>query len=190
MIEGKTEQDPLRVWVPGCSTGEEAYSIAIVLAEYLGERLGKIPVQIFATDLSESSIEHARAGVYAGTTLAEVRPERLARFFVKSNGNYQVTQSIRDMCTFARQDLTQDPPFSRIDLISCRNVLIYLEPLLQKRILAAFHYALKGQGIPVAWQIGDSERIPGFVHRGREEGQVLSQESGSKQSPVQGGRRP
>jgi two-component system CheB/CheR fusion protein len=159
LIEGKTERDPLRVWVPGCSTGEEAYSIAIVLAEYLGERLGKIPVKIFATDLSESSIEHARAGVYAGTTLAEVRPERLARFFVKSNGNFQATQSIRDMCTFARQDLTQDPPFSRIDLISCRNVLIYLEPLLQKRILAAFHYALKDKGFLL---LGKSETLNAF----------------------------
>src|SRR5713101_2450506 len=159
LIEGKTERDPLRVWVPGCSTGEEAYSIAIVLAEYLGDRLGKVPVQIFATDISESSIEHARAGVYAGTTLAEVRPERLARFFVKSNGSYQVTQSIRDMCTFARQDLTQDPPFSRIDLISCRNVLIYLEPLLQKRVLAAFHYALKDKGFVL---LGKSETLNAF----------------------------
>src|SRR5258706_5136147 len=159
VIEGKTEQDPLRVWVPGCSTGEEAYSIAIVLAEYLGDRLGKVPLQIFATDLSETSIDHARAGVYAGTTLAEVRPERLARFFVKSNGNYRVIQSIRDMCTFARQDLTQDPPFSRIDLISCRNVLIYLEPLLQKRILAGFHYALKDKGIIL---LGKSETLNAF----------------------------
>src|SRR5258708_31024781 len=137
------EQEPVRVWVPGCSTGEEAYSIAILLAESIGHRSGKIPAQIFATDLSESSIEQARAGVYANPTLAEVRPERLAQFFVKSNGKYQVTQTIRDMCTFARQDLTQDPPFSRIDLISCRNVLIYLEPVLQKRILASFHHALK-----------------------------------------------
>jgi hypothetical protein len=159
LIEGKTEGDPLRVWVPGCSTGEEAYSIAIVLAEYLGDRLGKIPVQIFATDLSELAIEQAKAGLYSGTTLAEVRPERLSRFFVKSNGNYRVIQSIRDMCTFARQDLTQDPPSSRIDLISCRNVLIYLEPLLQKRIIAAFHYALKDKGFLV---LGKSETLNAF----------------------------
>jgi len=92
LIEGKTEQEPVRVWVPGCSTGEEAYSIAILLAESIGDRSGKIPVQIFATDLSESSIEQARAGVYASPTLVEVRPERLAQFFVKSNGKYQVTQ--------------------------------------------------------------------------------------------------
>src|SRR5258708_21778077 len=153
------EQEPVRVWVPGCSTGEEAYSIAILLAESIGDRSSKIPVQIFATDLSESSIEQARAGVYAGTTLAEVRPERLAQFFVKSSGKYKVTQAIRDMCNFARQDLTQDPPFSRIDLISCRNVLIYLEPVLQKRILASFHYALKDKGFLL---LGKSETLNAF----------------------------
>jgi two-component system CheB/CheR fusion protein len=159
LLEGKTERDPVRVWVPGCSSGEEAYSIAIVLAECLGGRLGKIRVQIFATDLSEPSIEQARAGVYTGTTLANVRPERLARFFVKSNGGYQVTQSLREMCTFARQDLTHDAPFSRIDLISCRNVLIYLEPLLQKRVLSAFHYALKDKGVLL---LGKSETLSAF----------------------------
>jgi two-component system CheB/CheR fusion protein len=146
----------LRVWVPGCSTGEEAYSIAIVVAEYLGDRLSKIPVRIFATDLSESAIDVARAGIYSGTTLAQVHHARLDRFFLKHNGGYQVTQSIRDLCTFARQDLTQDPPFSRLDLISCRNVLIYLEPPLQKRILAAFHYALNGKGFLL---LGKSETL-------------------------------
>src|SRR5204863_3752283 len=115
--------------------------------------------QIFATDLSESSIDHARAGLYARTTLAEVGPERLARFFVRTDGHYRVIQSIRDLCTFARQDLTQDPPFSRIDLISCRNVLIYLEPILQKRILASFHYALKDKGFLL---LGKSETLNAF----------------------------
>jgi two-component system CheB/CheR fusion protein len=156
LMAGKAEPDALRVWVPGCSTGEEAYSIAIVLAEYFGHRRGKTPVQIFATDLSEPAIDYARAGVYGGSTLAEVSPERLAQFFVKSNGRYQVAQSIRDMCTFARQDLTQDPPFSRIDLISCRNVLIYFEPLLQRKVLAAFHYALNKNGV---LQLGKSETL-------------------------------
>ena len=159
LLERRMEQDPLRVWVPGCSTGEEAYSIAIVLAESNGARSAKIPVQLFATDLSESSIEQARLGVYAGSTLAEVSPGRLAQFFVKSNGKYQITPTIRDMCTFARQDLTQDPPFSRIDLISCRNVLIYLEPLLQRSVLAAFHYALKDKGFLL---LGKSETLNAF----------------------------
>src|SRR5258708_10129043 len=116
-------------------------------------------MQTFAIDISEPAIAQARAGVYTGTTLAEVRQDRLAQFFVKSNGKYQVTQAIRDMCTFARQDLTQDPPFSRIDLISCRNVLIYLEPLLQKRIVASFHYALKDKGFLL---LGKSETLNAF----------------------------
>ncbi len=159
LIESRQEIKELRVWVAGCSTGEEAYSIAMVLAEHLGDRLEKLPVQIFGTDLNESSIEHARAGVYKGSALTEVRPERLERFFVKQNDGYRVTQSIRDMCTFARQDLTQDPAFSRIDLITCRNVLIYLEPLLQRKILASFHYALNNKGILL---LGKSETLNAF----------------------------
>ncbi len=159
LMKGREEGKALRVWVPGCSTGEEAYSIAMVLSEYLSGRRARTPVQIFATDLSEMSIDQARAGIYSGTTLADVSPERLAQFFVKSNGNYRVSQAIRDMCTFARQDLAQDPPFSRIDLISCRNVLIYFEPALQKRIVAAFHYALNNGGILL---LGKSESLSAF----------------------------
>ncbi|MGA7413482.1 MAG: chemotaxis protein CheB, partial [Bryobacteraceae bacterium] len=159
LLEGKGEGQPLRVWVPGCSTGEEAYSIAIVISEYLGDRKRKIPVQIFATDVSDRSIEHARAGIYAGSTLVGVGPERMRQFFSGSNGSHRVVQSIRDMCTFARQDLIQDPPFSRIDLISCRNVLIYLEPILQKRVAAAFHYALNSNGVLL---LGKSESLTSF----------------------------
>lgn len=159
LFEGKTQAKPLRVWVPGCSTGEEAYSIAITLVEYLGQKVRNVPVQIFATDVSEPSIEFARAGVYAGPTLAGVSPERLAQFFIKSNGSHRVSQLIRDLCTFARQDVIQDPPFSRIDLISCRNVLIYLEPVLQKRVLASFHYALNSNGILL---LGKSEALSAF----------------------------
>ncbi len=162
LIAGQIEAKALRVWVPGCSSGEEAYSIAMTLSECLGERLGKIPAQIFGTDLNEPLIDRARAGVYAGTTLAQVSPERLARFFVKGNGGYRVTQAIRDMCIFARQDLTRDPPFSRIDLISCRNVLIYLEPVLQKRILASFHYALNDNGILLLGKSETLNAVPGL----------------------------
>ncbi len=147
LLAKKADGDPFRIWVPGCSTGEEAYSIAIGISEFLGERLHKIPIQIFATDISERSIEQARAGIYAGSTLVAVSPELLQKFFTKSNGSQRVTQSVRDMCTFARQDLIKDPPFSRIDLISCRNVLIYLEPVLQRRVISAFHYALNPDGL-------------------------------------------
>src|SRR5437667_885131 len=122
----KERQRELRVWVPGCTTGEEVYSLAICILEVLGNQLSKIRVQIFGTDLSESVIEHARAGIYPGAIEKDVPRARLNRFFVKRDGSYQIHRSVRDICTFARQNLTADPPFSRLDLISCRNVLIYL----------------------------------------------------------------
>jgi two-component system CheB/CheR fusion protein len=159
LLEGKGKDDPLRIWVPGCSTGEEAYSIAIVLSECLGKRRASVPVRIFATDISEHSILRARAGVYAVSKMAPVSPVRRERVFVKSNDSFQVAEPIRDMCTFARHDLTRDPPFSRIDLISCRNVLIYLEPILQKRIFAVFHFALKSDGVLL---LGKSESVNAF----------------------------
>jgi two-component system CheB/CheR fusion protein len=159
LSESQSDRNELRVWVPGCSTGEEAYSIAIVLAEFMEDRLGQMSAQIFGTDLSEWSVERARAGAYEGATLGDVSPERLERFFVKQGRGYRVTQSIRDMCTFASHDLTKDPAFSRIDLISCRNVLIYLEPVLQKKVLATFHYALNSNGILL---LGKSEALNAF----------------------------
>jgi two-component system CheB/CheR fusion protein len=147
LMGSQPARDGLRVWVAGCSSGEEAYSIAIELVEYMDTRPDKLLVQVFGTDLSESSVEHARAGIYEGSTLARVSPKRLKRFFVKQNRGYQVSQSIRDMCTFRRQDLTDDPAFSHIDLISCRNVLTQLEPILRTKILAAFQNALNENGI-------------------------------------------
>ena len=124
LFQERQADDPVRVWVPGCSTGEEAYSIAICLIEYLREKDQDVPIQVFGTDLSETVLERARAGIYPESIAADVSPERLRRFFVKSNGNYQIARSVRDMCIFARQNLTKDPPFSRLDLILCRNVLI------------------------------------------------------------------
>jgi two-component system, chemotaxis family, CheB/CheR fusion protein len=148
--------EPIRVWVPGCSTGEEVYSIAICLLEFLEDSVVDIPVQIFATDISEEAIEKARAGIYGESVTATVSPERLRRFFVKANGAYQISNSVREICVFSRQDVTKAPPFSRIDLISCRSLLIYLGPVLQKRILALFHYALKLTGFLM---LGHSETI-------------------------------
>jgi len=138
--------DPIRIWVPGCATGEEAYSIAIVLLELLGERAIDRKVQIFATDVSESSLEQARSGSYPATITADVAPERLSRFFTKADGGYRVSKILRDMCVFARHDLARDPPFSRLDLVVCRNVLIYLDAALQKRLISVFHYSLKSRG--------------------------------------------
>ncbi|MDP2045371.1 MAG: chemotaxis protein CheB, partial [Deltaproteobacteria bacterium] len=156
----RSPDDPIRIWVPGCASGEEAYSIAITLLEYLGERSANYPVQVFATDVDERVITQARAGFYPEAALADVSPERLRRFFVKGSGGYQVSKTIRDICVFARQNLIKDPPFSHLDLISCRNVLIYFGPVLQKMVIPIFHFALKPSGLLL---LGKSEALGAFM---------------------------
>jgi two-component system, chemotaxis family, CheB/CheR fusion protein len=147
---------PIRVWVPGCATGEEAYSIAILLLECLQSNGSSPPVQIFASDISKQAIQMARDGRYAENISADVSPERLRKFFVKINDGYQVGKQVRDLCIFAVQDVTKDPPFSRMDLVTCRNLLIYLGVPLQRKVLAAFHYALNPDGYLV---LGSSETV-------------------------------
>jgi two-component system, chemotaxis family, CheB/CheR fusion protein len=144
--KGKDRRKTLRAWVPGCATGEEVYSLAISILESLGQRGSKMNIQIFGTDLSESTIEHARTGIYSSAIEKDVSPLRLRRFFARRDGTYRINRSVRDLCTFARQNITADPPFSRLDLISCRNVLIYLSPQLHKRCIPQFHYALNPGG--------------------------------------------
>ena len=156
LVENRAPEDPIRIWVPGCATGEEAYSIAICLMEFLDEAKLNFPIEIFATDLSETAIEKARAGIYTGSALAHVSPQRLARFFTRSERGYQIGKNIRDMCVFARHNLAQDPPFSKLDLISCCNVLIYLGDVLQRKVWSILHYALKPTGFLV---LGPSESI-------------------------------
>jgi two-component system CheB/CheR fusion protein len=146
----------VRIWVPGCATGEEAYSVAIVLLEYLGEDVTSTPIQVFATDVSEEAIDAARLGTYGENIASDVSPERLRRFFVHSPGQYRISKVVRDSCVFARQDLTRDPPFSKLDLIVCRNVLIYLGQRLQRRLMSVFHYALKPSGFLM---LGSSESV-------------------------------
>lgn len=146
LCQDRKPDDPIRVWVPGCATGEEAYSVGITLLEYLRDHSIETTIQIFGTDLSEPALERARAGIYPESIAAEVSAERLQKFFVKTSGSYQITRPVRDMCIFARQNLTKDPPFSKLDLITCRNVLIYLGPVLQQRLMRVFHYALKPSG--------------------------------------------
>jgi two-component system, chemotaxis family, CheB/CheR fusion protein len=158
ILKHRSLEEPLRIWVPGCSTGEETYSQAIALLEFLGKSSAEIPVQLFGTDLSQGSIEKARTGIYPESIAADISPERLRRFFAKVEGGYRINKTIRNICVFARQNLLQDPPFSRIDLISCRNVLIYLGPVLQKRIMPLFHYALKPRGFLL---LGGAEGILG-----------------------------
>jgi two-component system CheB/CheR fusion protein len=151
--------DPLRVWVPGCSTGEEVYSIAMLLLESLGENPNQTKIQMFGTDISEPAVERARSGIYSGAALRGVSPARLRRFFLKVGHGYQISKEVRGLCVFARHDLANDPPFSKLDLISCRNVLIYAGPSLQNRILSAFQYALKSGGFLF---LGKSEAISAY----------------------------
>ncbi len=139
----------IRVWVCGCSTGEEAYSIAILFQERIEEARQTFKVQIFATDIDKHAIEQARAGVYPASIAADITPERLARYFIQDpdGGCYRVQKVIRDLIVFSEQDVIKDPPFSKIDLISCRNLLIYMGGELQKRVISLFHYALSPGGM-------------------------------------------
>jgi two-component system CheB/CheR fusion protein len=156
LVKAHTGESPLRFWVCGCSTGEEAYSLAMSLVEFFDQTRSHRPAQIFATDVSDTGIEKARAGIYPPNIQQDVSGERLRRFFTKVNGNYQVHKSIRDMCVFARQNVLVDPPFSNLDLVSCRNVLIYFGPALQRRVVPLYHYALRNSGFLL---LGNSETI-------------------------------
>jgi two-component system CheB/CheR fusion protein len=164
----KKRKDTVRVWVPGCSSGEEVYSLAMAMLEYLWLEttktakapLGYVPFQIFATDISERSLDLARAGIYSEASLAEVPQARVKRFFVQIDGGYQIVKAVREMCIFARQNVTKDPPFSHLDLVSCRNLLIYLGPVLQQRVIPTLHYALKPSGYLL---LGSAESLGTFA---------------------------
>jgi two-component system CheB/CheR fusion protein len=144
----------IRVWTPGCASGEETYSVAMTLLEFLGDRASQIPIQFFGTDVSDSSVVKARNGEYQENIQGDVSAERLRRFFTKVENGYRVSKTIRDMCIFAQHNLLNDPPFSRMDLICCRNLLIYLEPPMQSKVISLFHYALRPSGFLV---LGASE---------------------------------
>ena len=159
LFQNRTRQEPLRVWVLGCSTGEEAYSMAIILTELAEARGSQLPVQVFATDLNGAGIDKARAGVYSKNIAHDVSPERLRRFFAEVDGSYRISKKIRDMCVFARHNALTDSPFSQIDFISCRNLLIYLETALQEKVVPLLHYALKPGGFLL---LGSSETIGSY----------------------------
>jgi len=146
----------IRIWTPGCASGEETYSVAIALLESLGDGASLIPIQFFGTDISETSVARARNGVYPENIQGDVSPERLRRFFTKVEDGYRVSKSIRDTCIFAQHNLLSDPPFSQMNLICCRNLLIYLEPVLQSKVISLFHYALRPDGFLV---LGTSEGL-------------------------------
>jgi two-component system, chemotaxis family, CheB/CheR fusion protein len=156
VVSGKDADDQIRVWVPACATGEEAYSIAILLAEAAPNRRAGPKVQIFATDIDEHAIATARTARYRKPVLADVSEERRQRWFVKEDEHYCPVKNIREMCIFSTHSIVKDPPFSKLDLIVCRNLLIYLDPALQERVLRIFHYALRSNAVLF---LGASESI-------------------------------
>ena len=162
LFEGKGSDDEVRVWVPGCATGEEAYSVAMLLLEHAAARAETPRVQVFATDLSEGAIRTARTGSYPESVEADVSPERLRRFFVHENGRYRVGEPLREAVLFAPHSLLVDPPFSRLDLVSCRNLLIYFQRDLQQQALALFHYALRPGGLLFLGSSESSASDPGL----------------------------
>ena len=156
MVKRNLDHEPLRIWVPGCATGEEAYSIAMVADKVLSKLGNRYGFQVFATDIDMDALSHARRGIYLPNTIRHVSSEMLERYFVVRDDTYTVSKRIRERVVFARQDLVRDPPFSKIDLVSCRNVLIYFNPILQKRVLNMFHYVLKPNGLLF---LGKSESV-------------------------------
>lgn len=146
LLKSKTTNETLRIWIPACSSGQEAYSIAMLLCELQENRSKKILVQIFATDLSENIIKTARIGEYSPSDISEVPQKYIKRFFTKEGENFQIIKEIREMCVFAPHNILRDPPFSRMDFISCRNLLIYFDVAAQKRVFAALHFTLKDDG--------------------------------------------
>lgn len=160
IVNKATKDASVRIWVPACSTGEEAYSIAIALLEYMDDNKISRSVQLFATDIDDIAIEKARKGMYPENISRDVSPERLTRFFEKNGDGYVINKLIREMCIFAKQNMVKDPPFSKIDLISCRNVLIYFSPELQKKTISILFYALNPKGFLM---IGQSETVGEFA---------------------------
>lgn len=157
LLQRKTRDSVLRIWVAGCSSGEEVYSLVMALHEAMDQVGIHLPVQIFASDLSEGALQKAREAVYPNSITVDVSPERLRRFFTKlPNGDFKVTNSIRESCVFAMHDVTRDPPFSRMDFVSCRNLLIYLDPQFQQRVINLFAYALNPRGYLL---LGNSETV-------------------------------
>jgi two-component system, chemotaxis family, CheB/CheR fusion protein len=160
LLADRRHDEPIRVWVPGCSTGEEVYSLAIALLEFL-EKSGTrdVTIRVFGTDISNRAIERARAGRYLANIAQEVSPVRLQRFFAQADGAYQLVKEVRDQCVFATQNVARDPPFSNLDLISCRNLMIYLDQALQQRVMPLFHYGLRTPGFLV---LGSAEGVGSF----------------------------
>ncbi|RWG79697.1 CheR family methyltransferase [Mesorhizobium sp.] len=156
LFEGRKPDDTIRVWVPGCATGEEAYSIAMLLKEHAPRGAASPNLQIFATDIDERALEVARAGRYPATIATDITPKRLKEFFSREDGTYRIASELREVCLFSLHNLLRDPPFSKLDVIACRNLLIYMGPELQEKIVPIFHYALRNNGYLF---LGSSENV-------------------------------
>ncbi len=159
ILKATSNKGSIRIWAPGCSTGEETYSLAMTLLEFLGEKASSFQIQVFGTDVNERGVERARAGIYGERVAEEVSAERLRRFFTKVEGGYRISKEVRDLCVFAKQNLAEDPPFSQMNLVACRNLMIYLGPALQRKIAPILHYALKPSGFLI---LGSSESVTAF----------------------------
>jgi len=159
LLAAHSSNSPVRVWAAGCSSGEEAYSLAITLRESMDKLKQRFSIQIFGTDLDHEAIDAARLGLYPEGIARDVRPERLARFFIKEDGGYRISKGIREMVVFAPQNVLKDPPFTKLDLVACRNLLIYVKPAAQQRLLSLFHYALNPGGMLF---LGSSESLTGL----------------------------
>jgi len=156
LLKRKKAGESLRIWVPACATGEEAYSIAMMLLEIQGSLTTSIPIQIFASDLSDQAIVKARIGLYTSHDLKTVSPKRIQRFFTKAEGSFRVNKAVREICVFAPHNILRDPPFSRLDFISCCNLFIYLDMVAQKKVVNTFHFALNNNGFLM---LGNAENI-------------------------------
>src|SRR5262245_19530559 len=183
ILKNRPPEGGLRIWTPACASGEETNSVAIALLERIGDKASQTHSQLFGTDISEISIGKARSCVYPENIQGDVSPERLRRFFTKVEGGYRISKTIRDMCIFAQHNVLNDPPFSQMDLICCRNVLIYLEPVLQNRVMSLFHYAARPSGFLV---LGTSEgagssNLFSIVDRGHK---IFSKRAGAARQTV------
>jgi two-component system, chemotaxis family, CheB/CheR fusion protein len=185
LLAGKLPGEEVRVWVAGCATGEEAYSIAILVSELLGRSLPDFRVQIFATDIDLNAMAVARRGVYPESGLAEMPPDLVQRYFVRREGTYEVSKSLRDMVVFARQDLAQDPPFLRLDLVTCRNVLIYFQSMLQEQVLTTFHYALKPGALLFLGKSETAHQREGMFDPISREAKIFRRREGDARLPAQ-----
>ena len=185
LLAQKSPGDEIRIWVAGCATGEEAYSIAILVSELLGKEISAYRIQIFATDIDLNAMAVARRGVYPESALAEMPVELLERYFIRREGSLEFNKSLRDLVVFARQDLVQDPPFLRLDLITCRNVLIYFQGSLQEQVLSTFHYALRPRALLFLGKSETAHQRDGLFESISREAKLFRRRLGDSRLPTQ-----